>query len=1798
MKKRIKHTGKITALFLAGLMTFSSLELNAFAADSGELKQTETLVTAGTGVSENEELLSGYLEQIFYGNNNVSLFAVGENAAGAKLSGDEKLAYDALVPFIKQIAAGERSSAVIFLGQEVDYNGQVYDIDQTVTFTDTSENFDSETVINALLADYPYEMYWYDKTSGMGTSFLSSATILHATFTFAVAGDYQDGDNTTVNATYASAATTSVANAAEIITKYEDSSDYEKLIAYRDEIMELVSYDTNAAENNTYSIDIDPWQLINVFDGDTETNVVCEGYAKAFQYLCDNSTFNGAVSCYSVTGDMVCDGEGGGHMWNIVTIEENNFLVDVTNSEVDSVGEDGTLFLAGTSGSISDGYAFTNTGEQTVLFTYDAAMISLWGEEDDSILKLAEENYSEETTQLNRPTNGTLFVEGYVVDTSQDDSGDNWYYDYETNTLTVTGNLTGGLGSDSDYIVVKEAAICLGSNELDIIFENNATLKSDAYAINAEDGSSINITVKEDIILRIESVDTSIKVSENILITGGGTIDAVVTAEEHYCIATWGDSIVINDINILTEGVTDVVKGYQYFCSTTIEDAIIVKNSQTAIIYGDATLNSDMEVKSVTFQSGATLQGNDVLLSASSVLGHSHTSFGEPDYLFKDDLYHNTEKKCLECPLNVIVFSSEHVNSSGDNRPSDCGEGYCILCESTYYGEVHNNVSYTASGLEIHGICNNCQVEDVLSLMIPVPSRIYDPNGNVLGDAYISFTSSAGIFSTVTNADIVYKLGDTVIDSLPIEIGTYEVSITVDNATAVDYFTISPLEMSMLYVSSLSAESTVYNGTEQIPNLMVEKIEDSADNLYPFYSTDDIPLTYDVKYFRNEEETTDLTNAGEITVQVTGTGYFTGTTELIYTIEKIVPQADDFLFVAPENLFYDANAKFVTLTANLSENKTGMGVVSLEYYLDGVKVEEPVNVGNYTVKIDVAEGTNYLSASDTWSFEIAPKEVTAPTFEGINAYYLHTGETIEPAFTLKDGDNIIPADEYTYSYSNNTDLGTATITVTDKTGGNYTVSGNKTFEIVTHTHVWTYVADEDNNTITATCSGEIGTCPVANRTVVITLDAPNGELEYDGAMKPVSIIQEPGNVFDDLDFSDVTFTNDCTSAGIHSVILTYGGKSVSTTFTIKQATSEYVVPTGLSAIYGDTLADVSLPDNFSWQNTLTTKVGNAGVNTFKVTYTPDDAVNYTTVKDIDVTITVQAMDITITVEVAEGEYIYSGTEIKPAVTVKNGTENIPETEYTVNYSNNINAGTATITVTDKDGGNYSFATVSKDFTIEKAENAPGMPAATMSTSYTNEKIGDIVLEEGWEWLASNKEIALEVGVAQTAIANYGGADKDNYANISVTVEVTRSACTHSGGTATCTQKATCTVCGEQYGSLGGHGVTEVRGMVAATCSANGYTGDTHCKTCGAKTASGYATAKLTHTYVSVITKEPTCESTGIKTYTCSKCNEVLTETLLQTGHDYESEITVKPTTEREGVKTYTCKNCGNLYTKSIDKLTPEPEKTEPFIKGNDGKEGWEDIEKELSKAKEDDIYIIDMNGSSVVPGEIFSAIKGKDVIVVFDMGEDITWRVNGKTISSDNVSDIDFALEVGTAGKPLNYIPVDVVNNLTGERTSMDIHLAYEGKFGFKTVLSVNVGSENAGLYANLFYYNSNTKSLEFVCADDVAKDGTTTLTFEHASDYVIVLDAASMYNTVSKDEPVLDDKTGNENGNPEESTEMTGSFDPETQTGDKNVSSDSVNKGAKDNWTIIWLLIGGGVLLIVVLVVVLLIKRKNDLDF
>ena len=212
-----------------------------------------------------------------------------------------------------------------------------------------------------------------------------------------------------------------------------------------------------------------------------------------------------------------------------------------------------------------------------------------------------------------------------------------------------------------------------------------------------------------------------------------------------------------------------------------------------------------------------------------------------------------------------------------------------------------------------------------------------------------------------------------------------------------------------------------------------------------------------------------------------------------------------------------------------------------------------------------------------------------------------------------------------------------------------------------------------------------------------------------------SVISSNDNVFtakvDDTNKAKIVVTPASNlNIGTHKETLTVTTGDNATHFVtvrlkVNKAIPTYTAPSNLTAVYGQTLSDVKLPDGFSWQDSDTTSVGNVGKNTFKAIYTPKDTENYDTISDIEIVLlvnpkmqllnkvpTITAQDKTLTVGntfdplngvTANDE---EDGEIKDIEVISNNVDVTQPGIYTVTYKVTDSQGasvTKTITVTVK-----------------------------------------------------------------------------------------------------------------------------------------------------------------------------------------------------------------------------------------------------------------------------------------------------------------------------------------------------------------------------------------------------------------------------------------------------------------------------------------------------------------------------------
>ena len=373
-----------------------------------EVFVTNHTVPEDDGYTE-AELLEGYFFSVsgLYEDNSSPFLA-----PRPALPGELSSVYNEVKPMVKQVADGTRASTIFEIPgtwtkpkSEWGITGEVISADALTAEASAAIDaaFNLDALMQRMLSEMPYELYWFDKTEGIGMSYGVSLsgeilTVKNLKLSMYISQAYakiNEGgatyDPLTADTAKTSAAKRAAENATQVVAANTAKSDHEKLKAYLDYIKAAVSYNNEAANNNATPYG-DPWQIIYVFDNDSSTNVVCEGYAKAFKHLCDLSSFSESdLFCSLVTGTMTVGTSAGPHMWNIVTVGGRNYLVDVTNCDADTVGAPDKLFLCGAAENVPSKKYTATAGSQSIVYEYDADTLSDYASSD---LKLEEMPYS------------------------------------------------------------------------------------------------------------------------------------------------------------------------------------------------------------------------------------------------------------------------------------------------------------------------------------------------------------------------------------------------------------------------------------------------------------------------------------------------------------------------------------------------------------------------------------------------------------------------------------------------------------------------------------------------------------------------------------------------------------------------------------------------------------------------------------------------------------------------------------------------------------------------------------------------------------------------------------------------------------------------------------------------------------------------------------------------------------------------------------------------------------------------------------------------------------------------------------------------------------------------------------------------------------------------------------------------------------------------------------------------------------------------------------------------------------
>ncbi len=344
----------------------------------------------------------------------------------------------------------------------------------------------------------------------------------------------------------------------------------------------------------------------------------------------------------------------------------------------------------------------------------------------------------------------------------------------------------------------------------------------------------------------------------------------------------------------------------------------------------------------------------------------------------------------------------------------------------------------------------------------------------------------------------------------------------------------------------------------------------------------------------------------------------------------------------------------------------------------------------------------------------------------------YTGTEVKPDIIVQYGADVLTENiDYTVSFSNHVDTGTASVTVTGI--GSYSDSGTLTQSFIITPYTLGSSAD--------------------------SVSLSNDSVSYTGsALTPVVTVKANGNTLT----ADTDYTVSCsgnTNAGTATVTVTGRGNysgTLTKTFTITKRGLDSMILSYTSAVYtGSALTPaVTVKAN---GKTLTAGTDytvscseNTNAGTAAVTVTGRG--NYSGTLTKTFTITKRSLD---SMSLSYTSAVYTGSALTPVVTVKaNGKTLTAGTDYTVSCSENTNAGTAAVTVTGK--GNYS-GTLTKTFTITKR----GLDS--MSLSYTSAVYTGLALKPAVTVKANGK--TLTAGTDYTV--SYSGNTNTGTATVTV-----------------------------------------------------------------------------------------------------------------------------------------------------------------------------------------------------------------------------------------------------------------------------------------------------------------------------------------------------------------------------------------------------------------------------------------------
>ncbi|MBP3351331.1 MAG: hypothetical protein J6L65_02885 [Lachnospiraceae bacterium] len=1464
-----------------------------------------------------------------------------------------------------------------------------------------------------------------------------------------------------------------------------ESTTYDKVKYFNEWLTKNNCYNSNLATAGH-----DVRECISALSGRTDTDgPVCEGYARAFKVLCDKA----GIPCVLVSGNAD-NGSGTpeAHMWNYVQIDGKWYAVDVTWNDPSVQGVTGAVsnheredyLLVGSNTSIGEkefatSHVMTNTvTENGVAFTNEPAI---------------EETAYVPTVAYTAPT----AKEGLVYNGTEQE-------------LVIAGETTGGtmqysLEKNGTYSTTIPVALNAGSYDVwyKVVGEGNY---ADTEPVSIQ-VSVAKATPTAEMFVFDPPADltyTAQKKSAEITTNKEGMGEITV---KYY-----KDDVEIEPINAGTYTVKiAVAEGRNYTAVTNLpintftinkaQATITVATTPIEVNLGDAAFNLNATENNTDDEAALTYaSSNDAVVRVSSDGTVTVEGVGTATItvsLGASTNYIAATSKEINITVNRVILSEMEINKNYfcSRVKADRIDLAAMLtedCGTVEYVSVkeEGHLFFTSESAR-----PNVDSEGILTYTLEA--------GNVGETGIITVEAKTQNYGTIT-----IKVNITFIDQMPVSIqGDGEVEVynnTLTYGEKVSVLTFKPVEF-------VDEDGNVVEGT----------LAWQEPDAVPTVETSEVDWV-----FTPEEDAFALLEG---------------------TVSIVVNKANSVVTAAPtpkSGLTYNGDVQ------QLINEGTATGG-EMQYSLDATTWNTTIptakDVGTYIVYYKVAGDANHNDIEQkTIEVTIAQKDITGAAVD-FNESFIYDGTAHEPVSiaVVLDG-NTLTEDDYTISgYANNINAGTASITIAGK--GNYTGTVTKNFTISKATAPVV---------VTPTAASITYGQSLAHATL-----SDNAWSWVDETIIPVSInnfeayIQVDDSNYDYTGVQGYDRDNHRIVRNVQVIVnktdITITAKSYSIKVGDTLPAFEYEV-TGLpiGEVLPVAVSVFCTATNSSTAGTYDITVsGPASTDLYVITYVPG------TLEITKKAQSITAGDVTLTYGDADKK-ITASTDGDGALTytVAEGSRDVVSvaSDGTITA---LKSGEATVRITAAETAGYKAAEKTIKVTVDKATlTIVSVEAVDKKYDGTkNVEITSVTLRG----ILGSDVVTVKFPAGGTLTGTLNSADVGTYTEVQIQV-------LELAGT----DAANYTLEPAQY--LATDVTISKADAYTVPVITKEYTYDKGSE--GAvtldiaallKSDRGNTTYELEQEEVPFLS-ECTIEENGVLKYTVDNTGNIgdmATIMIKATSQNYEDvSVQVKlslkdkepevtptpaptatptPTPTVAPTQAPTATPAPTVAPTQAPTATPAPTAApaqapatttapsvsgQPYLVHENGTMGWEAIRSDIAETAEGNTIIVNMNGATSVPAEVLADIKGKDITMTYQLSNGVSWTVNGNRITEKNPKALDFGVVTSTEKQFVNRIPIEVLNKVTSGRNHVDISLAYDGDLGMSAILNVNLGSQNKGYFANLFYYDENRKVMQFIGADDIDANGMAHLVFTHASEYSIVIDKEIMSATSGTMSPATGD--------------------------------------------------------------------------